>query len=138
MRYLRKLALLVVIVLIMSLCSVPAFATDTGMQIQVSGGNGITINPGQYPNLGSADDAPEEAAKTIISKGKLIGQTITAVCALVYLVFFFINITKLSTSGAMSFQRRQAITGLLWSGVSLALFGGAWTVITFFWNFLTQ
>ena len=40
MRYLRKLALLVVIVLIMSLCSVPAFATDTGMQIQVSGGNG--------------------------------------------------------------------------------------------------
>lgn len=138
MRYLRKLALLVAVVLTMSLCSVPAFATDTGMQIQVSGGNGITINPGQYPNLSSTGDAPEEAAKTIISKGKLIGQTITAVCALVCLVFFFINITKLSTSGAMSFQRRQAITGLLWSGVSLALFGGAWTVITFFWNFLTQ
>jgi len=115
----------------------PAFASepdsDAGINI-TSNDNGITINPGTYPNLSNVSDAPEEMAKSTISKAKLIGQVVTAICFIICLAFFFINVTKLSTSGAMSFQRRQAITGILFSGTSLALFGGAWTVITFFWN----
>jgi len=32
--------------------------------------------------------------------------------------------------------RKTALTGIMFSGVALALFGGAWVVVSFFWNFL--
>ena len=144
MRYLKKIALLFSVVLLLSLSCVPAYASesdnanaDSHIQIDISGSNGITINPGAYPNLsGSGEDVQEAAATKVVSQGKRIGQTITALCAIVCFVFFLINVTKLSTSGAMAFQRRQAIMGVLWSGAALTLFGGAFAVISIFWNYL--
>lgn len=143
MRCLKRIALLFVVVLTLAIGCVPAYATDGGsggdshIQIEING-NGITINPGQYPDMGGTTDGstPEAAATTLVSKGKLIGQTVTALCAIVCFVFFLINVTKLATSGGMPFQRRAAIIGVLWSGASLTLFGGAWVVISFFWNYL--
>lgn len=141
MKLTKKLLVILMLVLTLFTTCTPAFASgsggnggNTGIDISANG-NGITINPGTYPNLSNVSDAPEEVAKTAISKAKLIGQVVTAICFIICLAFFFVNVTKLSTSGAMSFQRRQAITGILFSGASLAIFGGAWTVITFFWNF---
>lgn len=143
MRCLKKIALLFAVVLMLSISCVPAYASEGGgggnshIQIDISGTNGITITPGEYPNLnGSGDAAQEEAATKLVSQGKRIGQTITALCAIVCFVFFLINVTKLSTSGGMAFQRRQAIMGVLWSGAALTLFGGAFTVISLFWNYL--
>lgn len=145
MRHLKKVALLFVAVLMLSISCVPVYASEGGddgggnshIQIDVSGTNGITINPGKYPNLnGTGEAAQEEAATKLVSQGKRIGQTITALCAIVCFVFFLINVTKLSTSGGMAFQRRQAIMGVLWSGAALTLFGGAFTVISLFWNYL--
>ena len=52
-------------------------------------------------------------------------------------VVFFISVTKLATSGSHPMQRRAAILGILWSGVAIALFGGSWIVVSFFWNFLS-
>ena len=132
MRYLKKIALLFVVVLMVSISCVPAYASEgnnggsgnSHIQIDISGTNGITINPGEYPNLnGSGEAAQEEAATKLVS-------------AIVCFVFFLINVTKLSTSGGMAFQRRQAIMGVLWSGAALTLFGGAFTVISLFWNYL--
>lgn len=126
-------------------CITPAFAAPTGgtggtggLDIQVSGSSGITINPGNYPDLSSGDlsGVQDEVSEKVVSKSKSVAQTVTAICAIVCMVFFFINVVKLATSGSMAFQRRTALIGLLWSGVALALFGGGWTVITFFWNFL--
>lgn len=138
MKLTKKLSVILMLVLTLFTTCTPAFATgsggNTGIDISAND-NGITINPGTYPNLSNVSDAPEELAKTAISKAKLIGQVVTAICFIICLAFFFVNVTKLSTSGAMSFQRQQAITGILFSGASLAIFGGAWTVITFFWNF---
>lgn len=143
MRYLKKFGFTFLVVLMVAFSCTPAYASEGGsggdshIQIDVNG-SGITINPGQYPDMGGATNGatPEAAATKIVSKGKLIGQTITALCAIVCLVFFLINVTKLSTSGGMAFQRRQAIMGVLWSGAALTLFGGAFTVISFFWNYL--
>jgi len=120
-------------------CITPAFATSNGgLDIQISGSNGITINPGDYPDLSSTDlsDVQDEVSDKVVTKTKTVAQTVTAICAIVCMGFFFVNVVRLSTSGSMPFQRRAAIINLLWSGVALSLFGGGWTVITFFWNFL--
>lgn len=135
MKFIKNLFVIFLLILTLTTTCVPAFANNTDSGINISAGSdGITIKPGTYLDLANITDAPEEMAETTISKAKLIGQIITSVCCIICLVFFFINVTKLATSGAMPFQRRQAISGILFSGASLALFGGAWTVITFFWN----
>lgn len=128
---------------ILSCSAVPAFAatpsapTDSHIDIEVNGSNGITIKPGAYPDLGSnTTDIQQAAAEKVVSKSKLVAQTITSVCAIVCFVMVILNISKLSTSNTMPILRRQAIIGLLWSLISLTLFGGAWVIVTFFWNFL--
>ena len=104
--------------------AIPAHAAGT---INISGGaNGITITPGAAPDM-----------TDVISKGKTVAQTITAVCTIICFVALFISITKLSTSGSHPMQRRMAIMGILWSGVAITLFGGGWVVVSFFWNFLS-
>lgn len=131
------LALLLCILTIQCACLGPVMAAD-GFDISVDGTNGITINPGNYPDLGATDiDGIQDAAtEKIIDKGKAIAQTITAICAIICFVAFLFNVVKLTTAGSAPFQRRTGLTGIMWSGVGLALFGGAFVVVSFFWNFL--
>ena len=49
---------------------------------------------------------------------------------------FLISVTKLAASAGNPIARQRALAGILFSGVALALFGGAWVVVSFFWNFL--
>ena len=117
----------------------PSASAGQGIEIQVdSSSGGIVISPGMFPNLsGDLDSVQNQVADRVVSKTKTVAQTITAVCAIICLVFFFINVAKLATSGSIAFQRRMALIGILWSGIALALFGGAWVVISFFWSLLT-
>lgn len=130
---------LVLLCLILSVCSVtvPAHADDNIFDIEISGGE-VTIKPGNTPDLGSdITTVTEDVSEKVIDKVKSVAQAVTGVCALICLVFFFINVAKLATSGSISFQRRAAIVGILWSGAALALFGGGWFIISFFWNLFT-
>lgn len=135
-KFVRTLSLLLCIVTIQCCYLGPVMAAD-GIDISLNGGNGITINPGNYPDLGATDidDVQDATTEKIIDKGKSIAQTITALCAIICFVAFFISIAKLVTSGSIPFQRRAALTGILWSGIGIALFGGAFVVVSFFWNF---
>lgn len=140
----RPLMLLLVLCCLAASTNFEAFASPSsstagnGFDIQVDSSSGkITIGSGLFPNLsGDLSSVQTQVADKVVSKTKFVAQTVTAVCAIVCMVFFFINVTKLATSGSISFQRRAAIIGILWSGAALALFGGAWVVVSFFWNFL--
>lgn len=119
----------------------PVYATGTIIDIQPNGSNGLTIKPpgnGEAPpdmgqDLGSFQSAIE---KTLMPTVEGVAGTIVSVCTVVSLVAFLISVTKLATSAGNPAARQRALQGILFSGVALALFGGAWTVVTFFWDFL--
>ena len=75
MRYLKKFGFTFLVVLMVAFSCTPAYASEGGsggdshIQIDVSG-SGITINPGQYPDMGGATNGatPEAAATKIVSK----------------------------------------------------------------------
>lgn len=131
--------LTIICVLLLSISStVPANAAQSGLDISVNGSTGITINPGEYPDLnGDLDNVQSEVTEIVTSKAKQVAQTITGICTIICFCAFFYSVTKLSTSASMPLLRRQALVGVLWSGIALALFGGAWIVVAFFWNFFT-
>ena len=82
----------------------------------------ITIPGGTMKSLGEAPDASELSG--FFSGFKTIGTAISGICAITALIYFVINLTKFSTSAGNDMQRARALKGLLFSGVSLALFGG--------------
>lgn len=92
----------------------------------------ITIPGGTVKSLGEAPDASELSG--FFSGFKTIGTAISGICAITALIFFIINLTKFSTSAGNDMLRSRALKGLLFSGVSLALFGGITVVVGVFWN----
>ena len=125
-------------VLALMLCFCSAVVVPSQASISITGGSGgITIKPGTAPDMTNVGDAFDTASDKLISKGRQTAKTITAVCTIICFAAFFISITKLATSGSHPMQRRAAILGIMWSGVAIALFGGSWIVVSFFWNFLT-
>ena len=136
-KFSRLLTLLLCIFTIQCVCLGPTLAAD-GFDVSVNGTNGIVINPGTYPDLGSTnlEGVQDAATEKIIENGKTVAKTITAICAIICFVSFFISVVQLATAGTMPLKRRMSLIGILWSGIGLALFGGAFVVISFFWNFL--
>lgn len=133
--------LLIALLLIFSSVSTssPVFASDRG-NISISidpSTNGIVIRPGSFPDLGTdVSSIQENAGEMVVNKGKAVAKVVTAICALVCLVVWFISLAKLASSSGNPFIRRQAIIGLLYSAIVFMLFGGAWFVVSFFWNIL--
>lgn len=94
----------------------------------------ITIPGGQIVSLA---EAPSASEVTSFFKGlKVIGTAISGICTITAMIFFVINLTRLSTSAGNDFQRTRALKGILFSGISLALFGGITVVVSIFWNFV--
>ena len=87
---------------------------------------------GTMKSLGEAPDASELSG--FFSGFKTIGTAISGICAITALIYFVINLTKFSTSAGNDMQRARALKGLLFSGVSLALFGGITVIAGVFWN----
>ena len=92
----------------------------------------ITIPGGTMKSLGEAPDASELSG--FFSGFKTIGTAISGICAITALIYFVINLTKFSTSAGNDMQRARALKGLLFTGVSLALFGGITVIAGVFWN----
>lgn len=92
----------------------------------------ITIPGGSVTSL---SEAPSLSEMTDVFKGfKALGTAISGICAITALIFFVISITRLSTSVGNDMQRSRALKGILFSGISLALFGGLTVVVSIFWN----
>ncbi|MDE7246241.1 MAG: hypothetical protein K2O18_20015 [Oscillospiraceae bacterium] len=95
----------------------------------------IKIPTVQMPSIGTPPDASELSG--FFGGFKAIGTAVSGICAITALIFFVISVTKLSTSAGNDMQRSRAIRGILYSGLSLALFGGITVVSGIFWNILS-
>ena len=71
-----------------------------------------------------------------LGKYKVLCVAISGICTITSLIMFVISITKLSTSAGNDMRRGEAIKGILYSGLCLALFGGITTVVGIFWTVL--
>lgn len=94
----------------------------------------ITVPGGQVASLGSAPTSADFG--NFFKNVKVIGTSVGGICAITALIFFIISIAKLSTSAGNDMQRSKAIKGILYSGISLALFGGITVVAGIFWNLI--
>lgn len=73
---------------------------------------------------------------TIVDQAQAIAQTVTTLLTIISFVCLLFYIARLAMSAGNPMTRRQALTGILFSCVALALFGGSWIVVSFFWNVL--
>lgn len=113
---------------------VPAYAA---IDIQVDG-SGVKIQPGDMPDMTQVTGVKDAVDDLVMPQVRAVTQVITTICTVICLAAFLISVTKLATSAGNPQARQRALTGILISGIALALFGGAWVVVSFFWNFLNQ
>lgn len=73
---------------------------------------------------------------TSITSFKTLAMGLAGICAITCIIYFFISVTKLSTSAGNQMMRRKAIRGLLISGIGLMLFGGGSVVLGIMWGML--
>lgn len=113
-------------------------ATPFVVSAMASNGMGVNNMFSDIGNTMSQLDGNTSAGNMsiITDKAQTIAQTITTILTIISFVCLLFNIAKLAMSAGNPMTRRQALTGILFSGAALALFGGAWVVVSFFWNFL--
>ena len=87
------------------------------------------FNPSQ--DLGQNQDLD-----TVEGKVREVAQTVTTILTIISFACLLFWIARLAMSAGNPMTRKTALTGIMFSGVALALFGGAWVVVSFFWNFL--
>lgn len=98
--------------------------------------------PGAGPGalFGSDIESKLNGASTsmgsLVSEARDIAQTITTILTIISFVCLLFWIAKLAMSAGNPMTRRMALTGIMFSGIALALFGGSWVVVSFFWNVL--
>lgn len=72
------------------------------------------------------------------NKVRDVAQTVTTILTIISFACLLFWIARLAMSAGNPMTRKTALTGIMFSGVALALFGGAWVVVSFFWNFLSS
>lgn len=95
-------------------------------------------DPGQNgPTIQSQlDNSNQTNLSTVEDKVREVARTVTTILTILSFACLLFWIAKLAMSAGNPMTRKTALTGILFSGVALALFGGAWVVVSFFWNFL--
>lgn len=111
----------------------PAHAAAIDIQID---GNGVKIQPGDMPDMTQTTGVKDAFEDHVMKQVREVAQVITAICTIICFVAFLISVTRLATSAGNPQARQRALSGILVSGIALTLFGGAWVVVSFFWNFL--
>lgn len=134
-KILSRLSSLLLSLPVWMMAVVPAYAAGAGIQI-TPGSGGITIKPGAMPDMTDVSGIKSAVDELVMPQVRSVAMAITSICTIICFVAFLISVTKLSTSAGNPAARQRALTGILVSGVALALFGGAFIVVGFFWNFL--
>lgn len=134
LRKLRSICISTMASMSISSMAIPAHAA--GIDISPSG-SGITIKPGRMPDMTTSISGLQSAIdEAVMPQIRAVATAVTSVCTIICLVAFLVSVTKLAASAGNPVARHRALTGILFSGVALALFGGACIVVAFFWNFL--
>lgn len=135
-----------------------ALSVVSGMtpQLQVAGARGLVTasyaaggggGGGQGPNdLWNTVDASSVGGggltgadtnlNTVVDKSKDIAKTVTSILTIISFTCLLFWVAKLAMSAGNPQSRKIALTGILFAGIALALFGGSWVVVSFFWNVL--
>lgn len=98
---------------------IPRSALGSGDEIV----GGILSEP---PNVGDAT--------TAINSMKSIGSVFLGVSIVTCILFLAIYITKLGAAGDDENARKKATSGILVSGIALAILGGLSIFLAFFWG----
>ena len=88
-------------------------------------------------SVGGDLDSADVDMGTAVQTSKKVAQAITSILTVISFVSFLFWVAKLAMSAGNPQTRRVAISGILFSGIALALFGGAWVAVSFFWNLLS-
>jgi len=88
-------------------------------------------------SIGGELDSSSADLGTAVQTSKKVAQAITGILTVICFVSFLFWVSKLAMSAGNPQTRRVAISGILFSGIALALFGGAWVAVSFFWNLLS-
>lgn len=99
-------------------------------------GDNNNVIAGGGDGLSNKKDGDITTAGDLVNKTKVIVQIITGCCTAIAIGALVVNIGKMAISSGNDSNRKKAQTGILWSGIALAAFGGLTAVVTFFWNFL--
>jgi len=110
--------------------AVTAYADESGILDVEEGEGGITIGPGQYPSLNGDLEETIEDANEVLSRYQMVERFILAVIVLILLAVLIISITKFAAAGDDASARKQAMMGILISGVSISLIGGIAVIVS--------
>lgn len=108
-----------------------------------SGGGGKTVDSlwdtisDDGTSVGGDLDNTDVDMGTAVQTSKKVAQAITSILTVISFVSFLFWVSKLAMSAGNPQTRRVAISGILFSGIALTLFGGAWVAVSFFWNLLS-
>lgn len=96
------------------------------------------VSTSQNDNVSIGENLRKQTVNlgTVVSKAQSIAKAFTGILTIISFAALLFYVTKLALSAGNPQTRRQAIVGILVAGAALALFGGAWVVVSFFWNIL--
>lgn len=87
------------------------------------------------PSILGGTPTTEALAQTIATE-KMVGETVLALGTITCIIFLFVYITKLGAAGDNAKARQSAISGIIVSGIALALLGSLTAVLAFVWGFI--
>ena len=101
----------------------------------------LTLDPSAWRPFGGLSGGlggspTTKALEKPLGSLKSVFLLIFALGTITAILFLMINITRLGGAGDNPAERRNAILGILFSGVALALLGGLSFVLALAWNFL--
>lgn len=119
-----------------------AYATEGEDPPANSGGTNGTVNDLWDlvdPETGKVGDELTNSdvnMGTVVTKSQEVAKTVTSLLTILCFISLLFWIGMLAMSAGNPQKRHTALTGIMFSGVALALFGGSYLVVNFFWNFL--
>ena len=115
-------------IITLGLCinTIPAFANDH-ISVTTNAAGQVSIEA-----AGAIVNSAQDGYGLILNKYKMIGQGIVGLCTIISITALIFYITKLGAAGDNPRLKQSAVSGVMYSGIALALFGGLFTVL-YFW-----
>lgn len=102
-----------------------------GLSVEENENGDITIKPGQYPSLNGDLNETVKEANEVLGRYKMIGNFFLACILLGLMALLILNISKFAGSGSDDRARKQAMSGILFCGISIAIIGGLSIIANF-------
>ena len=106
--------------------TIPAFASDH-ISVTTNAAGQVSIEA-----AGAIVNSAQDGYGLVLNKYKMIGQGIVGLCTIISITALIFYITKLGAAGDNPRLKQSAFSGVMYSGIALALFGGLSSVL-YFW-----